>query len=177
MANRIVSPHRRFVGARPSRATVWLGFIPARVALTAAGGTVIFTLNAAALALRPFTVVRTRFALFIDSDQSAAAEQQVAGFGVAVVSEEAAAAGVASVPTPITEIPSDLWFVHRVLYSAQSASDAGGRGGNAGTDYIVDSKAMRKVSIGQDIVVVGEFSAVGGGLRLTVGGRMLVKTL
>ena len=68
-------------------------------------------LNAAALALRPFTVVRTRANLIIRSDQQAASELFEVAYGETVVSEQASAAGVVSVPTPVTEDASD-WHVY-----------------------------------------------------------------
>ena len=178
MGNRVVHQRGRSVVERsPTRASIWFDFQPARVALTAAGGTVIASLNTAALNLLPFTIIRSRFELFIDSDQAAVDEVQVAGFGIAVVSDQAVVIGVTAIPTPITDMSSDLWFVHKIVYGGATPSDAAGRGGNVGLAYTVDSKAMRKVVIGQDIVIVGEFSSVGSGLRLTVAGRMLIKTL
>ncbi len=173
MANRSRFP--RAVRSGPKRTTTWFEFQPAGVTLTTAGGTIIFSLNAAALALRPFTVVRTRLRCHLRTDQTAASEVQVVGFGLAVVSDQASAAGVASVPTPITDMGSDLWFVHEVFMSATYGDSAGGQGAPSGQPFSVDSKAMRKVDIGQDIVVVGEFAAAGNGAILITGGRMLVK--
>ena len=43
------------------------------------------------------------------------------------------------------------------------------------SQYEVDSKAMRKVDIGQDLVIVGEASGASQGFIMNVGGRMLVK--
>ncbi len=152
---------------------MWFGFEPTTVVLTAAGGTINFSLNAAALALRPFTVVRTHFDLYIISDQDAADEDQMGAFGIAVVSDQAVAVGVTAVPTPVTDMGSDLWFVHQIVLSAVKV--AGTDLAFKGEKYSVDSKAMRKCSIGQDIVVVSEFDASGAGFRLLMGGRMLVK--
>ena len=171
---------RRRFGRAPAlrqgqrRETVWFDFIPVIVGLSSVGGTILFSLNAAALALRPFTVVRTRFQLFTRSDQQSASEDQLSAMGIAVVSDEASAVGVTAVPTPITEMGSDLWFVHKVLMGSFFAADATGLG-NRGFPYEVDSKAMRKVDIGQDLVVVAEFSGAGLGSVMFVGGRMLVK--
>ena len=156
----------------PKRKTLWLQFAPISASLTATGGILYFSLNAAALALRPFTIVRTKWEAFITSDQAAAVEDQVAGMGLAVVSDEAVAVGVSAVPTPISELGSSLWFMHKILMSAGSNVNEG----RVGFQYTVDSKAMRKVEVGQDIVAVGEFSAAGDGLLLTMGGRILIKT-
>ncbi len=164
---------RRVSTRSVKRLTSWFEFVPVTATMTAAGGTVIFSLNAAALALRPFTVVRTRFEVWLKSDQAAATEDQVAMLGLAVVSDQAVAVGVTAVPTPGTDMGSDLWFVHQVMYADESALVDKTRSGQR---YSIDSKAMRKVDIGQDLVVVSELgSASGGGCIVTVGGRMLVK--
>ena len=143
--------------------------------MSATGGTLIFSLNATALALRPFTIIRSRFELYLKSDQDTGSEDQVAGFGIAVVSDEAAAAGVGSIPTPISELGSDLWFVSQILMSSIEAGATNVETASNGRGYTVDSKAMRKCSVGQDIVVVGERSGAGAGIELFVGGRILVK--
>ncbi len=106
------------------------------------------------------------------SDQAAAVENQVAGFGFAVVSDQAVAVGVTAVPTPITEMGSDLWFLHQIIMGDESKlTDRT----TSATRMSVDSKAMRKVDIGQDLVGVAEHSGVGGGLIFFAAGRMLVK--
>jgi len=157
----------------PRRKSLWLQFEPIQTTMTAPGGSIMFTLNAAALALTPFTVVRSHFELMVRSDQSAAVEQQIVGFGIAVVSDQAVGVGVTAVPTPIVDMGSSLWFVHKLIYGEEN------RLINLllpPTLASVDSKAMRKVESGSDIIVVAEMSALGGGAILTVGGRMLIKT-
>ena len=157
------------------RLTSWFQFTPTATAMSATGGTVLFTLNAAALALRPFTVVRTRFLMGILSDQVVADELQVAAVGMAIVSDQASAIGVTAVPTPITDLSSDLWFQHQMLYSNFTFITGAGFDQQGMVTYEVDSKAMRKVDIGQDLVVVGERGGAGDGVIVVVGGRMLVK--
>ncbi len=166
--------HARVVTQK--RLTSWFEFQPNVTGLSAVGGTILFSLNAAALALRPFTIVRTRFLLGMSSDQAAASERQVGGFGMAVVSDQANAIGVTAVPTPISDMGSDLWFVHQLLYNDFVFGTGVGFEDNVLAQYVIDSKAMRKVDIGQDLVVVAEFSSNGsGGFNITAGGRMLVK--
>ena len=70
-----------------ARQTEWVGFGTTSVTLTASGGTVIGVGNAALLAFRPFTIVRTHFEFFLRSDQTAAAEYQVVAFSGAIVSD------------------------------------------------------------------------------------------
>ena len=154
------------------RLTTWFQFQPVTLNPSATG-TLIFSLNAAALAFTPFTIVRSHFELQLRSDQAAAIEQQSIGFGIAVVSDEAVAVGVSAIPTPIANAASDLWFLHRFLFGDESALTDRTR---SATRASIDSKAMRKVSEGQDVAVVVESSAaVGGGTTLDVAGRMLIK--
>ena len=161
------------VGAR--RVSTWFQFQPITLTQASLGtATLVFSLNAAALALRPFTVVRTLFQYAVNSDQGASAETQSGAVGLAVVSDQSVAIGVTAVPTPITDMASDLWFAYS-LFNQRSSS--GGTAGQIGFTYELASKAMRKVDIGQDIIVVVEsVSAISGGIQIHLGGRMLVKT-
>ena len=159
---------------RSARKSLWLQFAPADVTLTSSGSVNLsFSLNAAALALRPFTVVRSHFEVMVRSDQEAAVEQQQIGFGLAVVSDQAVAAGVASVPTPLTELGSSLWFVNRLIFGEESRLVDKALPARS---VQIDSKAMRKVEVGMDIIVVAENGTIGGGAIISMGGRVLIKT-
>ena len=173
MARRIRSIPLAVRGVRGQRReTLWFGFGPTNATLTVAGGTIMFALSAGGLARRPFTVLRTYTELMLVSDQAAAIETQILGWGWAVVSDEAVAIGVTAVPTPITDIESDLWFQHKVLMADESnLTDRTKSGGFAS----LDSKAMRKVESGQDLVGVAELSTVGSGFVVSVAGRMLIQ--
>ena len=118
--------------------------------LAASGVDLQGTGNAALLAARPFTIVRVRGSVWIVSDQEAAQETPFLAFGLAIVSDSAAAAGAGSIPTPITEEDSDLWFAY--TYAAAA--------GDTKTTNIervdFESRAMRKVNNDQDVVSVAE---------------------
>ena len=158
----------------PRRTTTWFDIPPTSTIMTASGGTLVSVLNAAALALRPFTIVRTHLLVHITSDQLAADEIQMAAVGFAVVSDQASAAGVGSIPTPVTENGSDLWFLHQFVINEFALNSAIGFDANAGHQYLIDSKAMRKVDIGQDVVQVAEQTTFNG-VIVNMAGRMLVK--
>ncbi len=141
----------------PRRETLWIGG-PDEVSVTAvaASGTDLqSSLNAAALALAPFTVVRCRGLVFVKSDQEANTETPFGAFGLAVVSDQASAIGVTAIPTPITDQASDLWFMFQFVATAVQVVSAASvfKGGNV---YEFDSTAMRKVETGQDVVSVFE---------------------
>ncbi len=160
-------------GSAARRLTTWFQFSPvATVQSSETGVNIIQSLNAAALALRPFTIVRSHFLVTLRSDQSAAIEVQVAAMGIAVVSDQAVAVGVTAVPTPITEAASSLWLLHQHIAADESNITDRTRSGQF---VFVDSKAMRKVEVGQDIVLVTEGGGTGSGFVITTMGRMLVK--
>ena len=154
------------------RETDW-GSIDITSTTLASGAVIIGSLNAAALAMRPFTIVRTYVELYMISDQAGAVETQAAAYGVAVVSEQASAIGVTAVPTPVTDMASDLWFVHQVMFgdSSPGLTDRS----LTGAHYQIDSKAMRKVNADEDIVFVLEQGGIGGGIIVKDGGRFLIK--
>ena len=158
------------------RENLWFFQPMAITTLAAANSAAIVTvLNAAALALRPFTVVRTRGIMHLRSDQSAASENYIASLGFAVVSEQAADIGITAVPTPETDRGSDLWFVFESLAGRFEVTTDIGRV-EQGIWRDVDSRAMRKVEDGQDLVQVVENSALSAaGSTMTTGFRQLVK--
>ena len=167
---------RIFRGGRQVRETRWLDIDPIQTGLGAAStAAVTHSLNAVELALRPFTVVRTRGNLHLISDQVSASELQSVAFGIAVVSEQAAAIGVTAVPTPETDRSSDLWFVYEGMTNFYDFRTAAGFDSQGGLSRDYDSKAMRKVQDGEDIVVVIETSSISLGASFLVSGRMLVK--
>ena len=156
----------------PRRQMSWLDLTPVSVTQTGVGGTLTHTLNAAALALRPFTVVRTIMEFQLGSDQAAAIENQVAAYGMAVVSDQALAVGVSAVLTPVTDAGSDLFFFHKFILGDESKlTDRS----TSATRVSVESRAMRKVDEDSDLALCAEFSSAGGGWILTFAGRMLIK--
>ena len=158
------------------RETMWIGIAEASNTIaTSSTATLSSSLNAAALALRPFTVVRTRGVLLTHSDQAAATEQQFLGFAMAVVSDQAVAIGVSAIPTPITDRGSDLFFLYEEQLEHLEILSAVGFMSNAGRFKEFDSKAMRKVNDDQDVVIVKETSSISNGLINVSGGRMLIK--
>ena len=160
------------------RETIWFGGAPFTQTLAAVTSVALVTqLNAAALALRPFTVVRSRGVLLVRSDQTAAGEAYGASYGSAVVSEQASAIGVTAVPTPTVDSNFDLWFIYEFILGRFDFGTAVGFT-DVGIERIIDSKAMRKVEDGQDLVGVVEGpSSTAGADGSVIGGfvRHLVK--
>ena len=158
------------------RESVWLFVDTVEATLSGAPTAVLANvLNAAALALRPFTIVRTRGVLFIRSDQVTNSETYGVDLGYAVVSEQASAIGVTAVPTPLTDKGSDLFFVYEQLFDRIEESSGAGTGVPTSTGRFMqyDSKAMRKVGDDEDVVTVLENELAG--VLAVHSGRMLVK--
>ncbi len=172
MAHRIVRTTR---GGTARRQSDW-AFIGAGHTTMASAGTavVVASLNASALALRPFTVVRSHLELIIVSDQTAAAERQIAAAGLCIVSDQASAIGVTAVPTPSTDAGSDLWFAHQWMFNDFEFVSGVGIHPNAGRRYTIDSKAMRKVNGDEDLLLVME-NVLTGGSVVGSAGRFLIK--
>ncbi len=109
-------------GGRMVRETLWGDVAATGTTLATAGAaTLINVTGAGLLSLRPWTVIRARGAMYLKSDQTAAAEDQAVGLGMAIVSDQAVAIGVTAVPTPDTDGGSDLWFVYQTLMASHGA--------------------------------------------------------
>ena len=160
------------------RETLWLGGSWNRTAIGADVAVLLTSLNAAALALRPFTVIRTRGIVLISSDVGdTAGEPYQVNYGRAIVSDQATAIGVTAVPTPDTDSGSDLWYVYEAIAQQGGFNTAVGFDFNAGIERIIDSKAMRRVDDGQDLisVVEGAGAATSEGSLVVTFARSLIK--
>jgi len=172
---------RRFTRSRgrsgSHRQTVWIAVTETGTVLAAANSVARTNLlNAAALALRPFTIVRTRGVISIGSDQVAASEDYEAAMGMAVISDQASAIGVTAVPTPFTDLGSDLFFVHEMQVGGLEVVTAAGFDAQTVTSRTYDSKAMRKVNEDEQVNVMLEASSISNGCTVFHAARMLIKT-
>ncbi len=175
MANRNFRSRSPLAVRGPRRETLWFSSADEtnHTPLAAGGVALISSLNAGALALRPFTVIRTVGLIYVASDQTAAFEVPFGGLGLAVVSDQAAAIGVTAVPTPITDESSDLWFLYQ-FWVASGAGQAASQS-NGARVFAFDSRAMRKVPDGADVVTVIENGSAFDGAEFVVKLRMLIK--
>ncbi len=164
---------RTFVRAAP-KTKLWIGFGLGNITATGGAKTVLGSLNAAALASRPFTILRTRLDIRMESDQIAAVEKPIGSVGIILVTDQATAIGITAVPGPETDSDAD-WFVHQGTSVNFIIIGAGtGVNSDGGHHWGVDSKAMRKVTPNKDVLVVSELlTSVGAVYGIT--GRMLVQ--
>ena len=161
---------RRIVSGRRRAANCsWSGVGSTAFTTVAASTSVVvgsFTLFSAGI---DETVLRSVGVLSIGSDQSAAIEAQVGAFGMIVVSDAALAAGIASLPTPVTEIDNDGWLLY-VPFAQQTERALGSP---SSVEYHFDSKAKRVVEGGSVIAIVLENSHATHGLQFALVMRML----
>ncbi len=102
-----------------------------------------------------------------------ALETQIGAVGFAVVTDQAVAVGVTALPTPITDLASDMFFLHQFLLARTVFATAIGFEAPGGTVIQVDNKAMRKVNDDQDLVITTE--GLSDGFIIDIAGRFLVK--
>ncbi len=132
------------------------------------------SLGTSAIASLPWTIVRTYLNIFVHSDQVVATESWASAVAMAVVSAQAAAIGVTAVPTPITDLESDLFYIHH-MQQGRFFFGTGVGAQDIGQSFNVDSKAMRKVSDDEDVILVVEGATQGAGVTISVQGRFLIK--
>ena len=172
---RAIQRVRRTPSVSVRRQASWGDIDIQSVGIGGAAKALLGSLNAAALALRPFTIVRVHLEIQWGTDQLIASESPIGALGWLVVSEQAVSAGAGSIPAPITQSDAP-WFVWQALQ--ESFMFITGTGTNAGTSsamhYTVDSKAMRKVGVNENVAVIGENTSAVGAI-ISVTGRFLLK--
>ena len=165
----------RFVRPAP-RTKMWIGAGVGLSTLAASTKVVIGSLSAGAKLLRPFTILRTRMELYYASDQISASEIPFGSYGMIVVTDAASAIGATAIPNPsaIDGAPEADWYVWQaVSHEIRRATDVGFSFG-VGSRYVIDSRAMRKVTIDEDVVTMFDQQNAFGA-RLIDNGRQLIQ--
>ena len=179
MSNRVVRRSSGFSRVPQSmrRKTQWIASADSTTITTLAAATSVLdqSFSLATLAdLIPFTIVRTVGELWVKTDQVSTTEIPFGGLGFSVVSEQARVAGVASVPVPITQEASDLFFTYQFWLASLLVADATGIM-DGSQRYTFDSRAQRKVTDGEAIVVTLENASSVHGVGFVLKYRLLVK--
>ena len=181
MARGFVGGARRapFVVSRGERRkTIWAASADVTGETTLAAGAAVLDQSLTEAQLQtiglPLTITRTRGILLVRSDQVANNEVPFGALGMSVVSEQARAAGVASIPTPITEEASDLFFTYQHWVTQNRLSSAIGFSQST-TIFEFDSKAQRVVQSGEAIIITMENGSATAGVDFLLKFRMLLK--
>ena len=104
------------------------------------------------------TIVRTRGQVVIKLGTYVADLSISGAYGVAIVSSDAFAAGIASIPGPFDDADWDGWYVWRSFGGHYEVK--GGESSLLGSwHYEVDSKAMRRIGPNQTLVMIAESQA------------------
>ena len=124
----------------------------------------------------PGTIIRSRGALSVVTDQVAQSERAFGAWGICLVTNQAFAIGISAIPTPVTDPESDLWFA----YGEWFCPVATGTGSpvevnNVSQTFEIDSKAMRKLTADQTAAVVIENASSSHGCFRSLNLRMLFK--
>ena len=166
--------HGRFTRP-PAKTRLWIGAGVVEKTLVSGASQLLTTLNAAALLLLPFTILRTRLVISYLSDQITQSEFTQGAYGEIVVSESASTVGITAVPTPIEEPEADFYVFQGMMQSFLLSSAVGiSEIGGAGSITVVDSKAMRKVGLDDDVVAVFSQRAAFGA-TIAIEGRQLLQ--
>ena len=161
----------RFVQRRgPQRLTQWIAPV-LQVFVTVASGTAVII--ASIPAEDPFTFVRTRGMVAIRPDVYSADLDIIGAVGMGIVTAEAFAAGVGSIPEPYTDGDWGGWFVWRSFGMRMEFRSDTGMIYPATQSLEIDSKAMRKIAPNEVMVVVAE--SFNGGFAIMDGTRHLIK--
>jgi len=167
--------HARSFVRPPARTKIWIGTGVAQSTLTGDALTLVASLGAVSLALRPFTVLRTHLHIWFHSDQSATSETPHGAFGQIVAKEQAVAVGATAMPSPsgIDGNPDADWYLWQALFADFLIKDATGFESSAGQQYEVDSKAMRKVGSNEDLVTMVDLQNSEGAILIFQGRRLI----
>ena len=124
------------------------------------------------------TIVRTRGLLSFSLGLATAAQDGFLGaFGLCIVNENAGGIGVTAVPTPITDLGWDGWFYHTFFDIRSGVVSSSSNPGPKDQHQIqVDSKAMRKIDLGDIIFAVIEVVETGTAtMDMSFNSRILLK--
>ncbi len=105
------------------------------------------------------TIRRTHVQVSWSTDQSAAVEAPTGAIGIGVFNDTAVAAGIASLPDPITDIGDSVWMMFQFL----TVRVREGTGALLDRVWDIDTKAMRKLPLGKTaaLIIVNAHATVG----------------
>ena len=149
---------RGFLPRGPRRLTDW-GEGPGGSSVNSFTATTTFIVGSGmVITVGASTVVRLRGILDVQLTSATSPGDGFFGaFGIGVVTSAAFAAGVAALPTPVTEIDWDGWMYHTFISVHESSADEPGSGASH-QRIEIDSKAMRKMD--GDVTLVGVLDVV-----------------
>ncbi len=153
------------------RKTVWVGTATvARIAVASATKVIHSSFAPDDLAMLAPTVARVRGIFNVFPTAFSVDLNWTGALGLCIVSDEAFAAGVASIPGPHNEDDWGGWIVHQ-YFGGHFDADVDGNT-LCDTMYTIDSKAMRKVEINETLVWVVQSTT--GAFTIDLNARVLM---
>jgi len=136
-------------GRTQRRPVGWSGSVAVALTLVPAA-TKVLLLTLAPTAGRGETVRRIRGTVYTKAGEAASYHGAIGAF---VANSRAVTAGVASLLDPVTDVGDDAWFWYQSFHGGGTATP-GSAGDQGGQVWEIDSKAMRRVDDGFEIVFV-----------------------
>jgi len=150
----------------PRRKTVWVGTADqAPVGVASTASVIISSFAPSDLSILQATAVRVRGLLQVRVDIS-----YDGAYGLAVVSDEAFAAGAAAIPRAFDDDDWPGWLVHGYWMGHFEFDSSGST--NFPIQQVIDSKAMRKVGVNETLVWMVEARV--GAVTVTLHARVLL---
>jgi len=153
--------------------STWVG--PADQAFVAIGAgakVIVASFDPAAAGLLSPTIIRTRGEVSVGSVATGSTEITGA-YGMCIVTDTAFAAGAGSIPGPWSDSGWDGWFVWRSFNFTVVSATGTGFQSDAYLRHEVDSKAMRKITDDETVVLMAETASVAA--RISMATRELYK--
>ncbi len=146
-------------GSPQKRATSWTRGPFGTYTRTASGNALIA--NGQQALLDGLTIVRLRgeVTAFLSS-ATTALDGYTGAFGIGIANENAFNAGVASVNIPVTDVAWEGWLYHQ-FFSCKAHTSGEVTGQCANYRFEIDSKAMRKIKLGDVVYAAIEVLEVG----------------
>ena len=160
----------------PRRQAAWSNSVTETMQTALGAGAALGGVAIGITATSRVTLTRIRGSAVIHLDAGAALDAMVVGLGLIVVKTEAfAIGGAASMPGPLTDVEQS-WVWHHLftLGPAVSATDDGGDI-SRNSRIMIDSKAQRKMQVGDTLAFVWE--AVVNAGSPTIDGSAAVRTM
>ena len=154
------------------RMTQWFRSTDVTVYTSLGGATAIIDQELAGIT-EPIIAIWLRGQINVITDQEIATERPFGAVGACVVSDQALAAGVGSVPTPITDKDSDLWLMHQYFHAPVTHLSSVGEA-RVDQTFAFDSKAVRKIPADSSIIWVVETGSTVG-IRYLLQFALLIK--
>ena len=157
--------------SRPNRA--WAGAAPAISTVVPAASKVLLSTVVLSNQGIDETILRVVGSVSILSDQVASSELQYGAVGMCLVTDTAAAAGIASIPDPVTDVQDDVWFFYQGFSQEFIVLTAVGSEPHFVTTYAFDSKAKRIFHLGSTVAVVAANAHATHGFAVALNFRLL----